>query len=223
VADTTTVGILGGTGALGAALARRLAAGGCTVTIGSREPSRAVDRAAELTAGLPADAGSITGGANADAATAEVVVAAIPTAGAGELVGPLADQLAGRVLVSTLSPLEFDGSGPRPARIEAGSAAELLAAAAPTARVVAGFHTVAAATLGDLDRPLSEDVLVCGDDDDALEVVRQLIDDRLGGARGVVVGPLRLASVLEGMTAVLIATNRRHRAHTGVRLTGLDG
>jgi 8-hydroxy-5-deazaflavin:NADPH oxidoreductase len=37
----------------------------------------------------------------------------------------------------------------------------------------------------------------------------------------VVVGPLRLAAALEGLTAVLIATNKRHRAHAGLRVTGL--
>lgn len=213
---TVDVGILGGTGALGSALARRWATAGLTVMIGSRDPERARDRASELAA-----AGAVTGGSNADAADARVVVAAIPTEGAGDLVAPLSDRLAGKTLVSTLSPLEFDKAGPMPGVVEVGSAAELLAAAAPAARVVGGFHTVSAVGLDHLDESLDEDVLLCGDDDDALAEVARLIDDHLPGARGVVVGPLRLASTLEGLTAVLIATNRRHRAHTGIRVTGL--
>ncbi|MEX0836561.1 MAG: NADPH-dependent F420 reductase [Nitriliruptor sp.] len=220
-ADTPDVGILGGTGNLGAALAQRWSSAGLRVVIGSRDPERAVTRAAELRQDLPAEAGSLTGGSNADAATAPVVVAAIPTEGAGELVAPLSEQLAGGVLVSTLSPLEFDADGPRPGRVEAGSAAELLAAAAPSARVVAGFHTVSAVTLADLGRALDEDVLLCGDDEDALAEVAALVDDHLEGARAVVVGPLRLAVALEASTAVLISTNRRHRAHAGLRVTGL--
>jgi 8-hydroxy-5-deazaflavin:NADPH oxidoreductase len=220
-AGTSDVGVLGGTGKLGSALARRWAASGLSVTIGSRDPARAVDRAAEVSADLPAGSGAIVGGSNADAAEAPIVIAAIPSEGAGELVGPLGAQLAGSVLVSTLAPLEFDGDGPRPGTVEVGSAAELLAAAAPSARIVAGFHTVSAVGLGDLDADLDEDVLLCGDDDDALAAVARLVDDHLPGARAVTVGPLRLASVLEGMTALLIATNKRHRAHAGVRVTGL--
>ncbi len=215
------VGLLGGTGKLGSALAVRWAVGGLAVTIGSRDPQRASDRAAELAAGLPAGSGNIAGGSNADAARAPVVVATIPTAGAGELVGPLGEQLAGSVLVSTLAPLEFDAEGPVPGRIEAGSAAELLAAAAPSARVVAGFHTVSAVGLGHVDEDLDEDVLFCGDDDEAVAIAARLVDDHLPGARAVVVGPLRLAAALEGLTAVLISTNARHRVHAGVRVTGL--
>jgi 8-hydroxy-5-deazaflavin:NADPH oxidoreductase len=220
-AETADVGVLGGTGKLGSGLALRWATAGLTVTIGSRDPARAADRAAELAADLPEGAGRIDGGSNADAAAAPVVIAAIPTEGAGDLVGPLGAQLAGNVLVSTLAPLDFDGDGPRPGNVEVGSAAELLAAAAPSARIVAGFHTVSAAGLGNLADDLDEDVLLCGDDDDALAAVARLVDDHLPGARAVTVGPLRLASVLEGMTALLISTNKRHRVHAGVRVTGL--
>lgn len=218
---TTDVGVLGGTGKLGSGLARRWAAAGLSVTIGSRDPARAGVRAAELAADLPAGSGTVVGGSNADAARSPVVVAAIPTEGAGDLVGPLGAELAGNVLVSTLAPLEFDGDGPTPGRVEAGSAAELLAAAAPSARVVAGLHTIAASGLADLAADLDEDVLLCGDDDEALAAVARLVDDHLPGARAVMVGPLRLAAALEGLTAVLVSTNKRHRAHTGVRITGL--
>jgi 8-hydroxy-5-deazaflavin:NADPH oxidoreductase len=226
VTETTSpgpadVGVLGGTGKLGSALARRWAAAGLSVTIGSRDPGRAVGRAEELSADLPTGSGTITGGSNADAARSPVVVAAIPTEGAGELVGPLSSELAGNVLVSTLAPLEFDADGPTPGRVEVGSATELLAAAAPSARVVAGFHTVSAVGLGDLGTDLDEDVLLCGDDEEALAAIAELVDDHLPGARAVVVGPLRLAATLEGLTAVLISTNRRHRAHAGLRITGL--
>jgi 8-hydroxy-5-deazaflavin:NADPH oxidoreductase len=218
---TADVGVLGGTGKLGSALALRWAASGLTVTVGSRDPQRGVDRAAQLSAELPSGSGAILGGSYADAADAPVVVAAIPTEGAGDLVGPISGRLAGRVLVSTLAPLEFDADGPTPGHLEVGSAAALLAAAAPGARVVGGFHTVSAVGLGDVDAPLDEDVLLCGDDDDALAATAALVDDHLPGARAVVVGPLRLAAALEGLTAVLIATNKRHRAHAGLRVTGL--
>ncbi len=216
-----TIGILGGTGKLGAGLASRWAAAGLAVTIGSRDPGRAADTAQELRADLPSGAGTVEGLGNDGAAQRDVVVAAIPTEGAPELVGGVAAHLEGRILVSALSPLAFDAAGPRPAGVrDAPSAAALLAGAAPGARVVAGFHTVSAVTLrraGDLD----EDVLLCGDDDEAVAQVANLVDDHLGGARAVHCGPLRLAATLEALTAVIIAVNQRHRSHSGVRLTRL--
>jgi 8-hydroxy-5-deazaflavin:NADPH oxidoreductase len=216
------IGILGGTGKLGSGLALRWATAGVPVTIGSRDAARAAARAEELRGHLPAGAASIDGVANADAAALPVVVAAVPTEGAGELVGELAEQLDGAVLVSTLSPLAFDGRGPRPGSADgAASAAELLAARAPGARVVGGFHTVSAIPLRALDDDLDEDVLLCGDDDEAVAQVAALVDEHLPGARAVHCGPLRLAGTLEGLTAVLISVNRRHAAHAGVRISGL--
>jgi 8-hydroxy-5-deazaflavin:NADPH oxidoreductase len=220
------VGILGGTGKLGAGLALRWAAAGIAVTIGSRDPERAATSAAALRASLPEGAARLEGAGNAVAADAPVVVAAIPTEGAAELVGDLAEQLTGRVLVSALSPLAFDAAGPRPGTVDgAPSAAELLAEVAPGASVVAGFHTVSAVTLRRADEPLDEDVLLCGDDDEAVARVASLVDDHLVGARAVHCGPLRLAATLESLTAVLIAVNRRHRSHAGLRVTrlGRDG
>lgn len=220
--SVTSIGILGGTGKLGAGLALRWAAAGLPVTIGSRDPERAVTVAAELRADLPPGSASLEGAGNAVAAGHPVVVAAIPTGGADELVAGLADQLAGKVLVSALSPLAFDERGPRPGTVEgAGSAAELLAAAAPDAAVVAGFHTVSAVTLRRADEPLDEDVLLCGDDDEAMAAVAMLVDEHLDGARAVHCGPLRLAATLESLTAVLISVNKRHRSHAGLRVTRL--
>lgn len=218
----TSVGILGGTGKLGSGLALRWAAAGLDVTIGSRDPARAETTAAELRGELPGGAGALAGAGNADAATHPVVVAAIPTRGARELVAGLADRLDGRILVSALSPLAFDERGPRPARLDGlDSAAELLAVSAPGATVIAGFHTVAAGTLRRLGAPLDEDVLLCGDDDAAVARVAALVDDHLEGARAVHCGPLRLAGALESLTAVLISVNQRHRTHAGVRITRL--
>ncbi|WP_052667926.1 NADPH-dependent F420 reductase [Nitriliruptor alkaliphilus] len=220
--SATSIGILGGTGKLGAGLALRWAAAGLPVTIGSRDPERAAKAASDLRAALPPGSASLEGAGNAVASGHPVVVAAIPTDGAADLVAGLADQLAGTVLVSALSPLAFDGRGPRPATVDgAASAAELLATTAPGAKVVAGFHTVSAVTLRRADEPLDEDVLLCGDDEAAVAVVTALVDDHLEGARAVHCGPLRLAATLESLTAVLISVNKRHRSHAGLRVTRL--
>ena len=62
------------------------------------------------------------------------------------------------------------------------------------------------------------DVLVLGDDRDAVAVV-QALAGRIPGMRGLHAGRLRNAGQVEGLTANLIALNRRYRAHAGLRVT----
>jgi 8-hydroxy-5-deazaflavin:NADPH oxidoreductase len=214
------VGILGGTGKLGRGLARRWRRAGVSVTLGSRDGDRAARTAADLVAEFPTSGATLTGASNAVAAAAPLVVAAIPFAHARDTVADVAEPLAGRVLLSAVSPLAFDDAGPHPTAVEgASSAAALLAGAAPDARVVAGLHTVSSASLSATDRELDDHVLMCGDDDDALAEAAAAVAAL--GVRPVVAGPLRLAATLEAMTAVLIGVNQRHRVHAGIRLTGL--
>jgi NADPH-dependent F420 reductase len=87
------------------------------------------------------------------------------------------------------------------------------------APVVAGLHSVAAASLGDA-RP-DEDALVCGDDRAAKELALALAAELVAG-HALDAGPLRSARALEGLTAVIVNLNRRYRAHAGIRITGVD-
>jgi 8-hydroxy-5-deazaflavin:NADPH oxidoreductase len=84
--------------------------------------------------------------------------------------------------------------------------------------VVAGLHSLAAGKLA--DEPPDEDAFVCGDNADAKELALELAGKLVAG-RAVDAGPLRSARALEAMTTVLIAVNRRYRAHVGLRVTGL--
>jgi predicted dinucleotide-binding enzyme len=70
------------------------------------------------------------------------------------------------------------------------------------------------------DRPLEGDVLVCGDDGAARAAVATLVE-RLPNLRAVDAGPLRLVRYVEGITALLVNLNRRHRAHTAIEILGL--
>ena len=84
--------------------------------------------------------------------------------------------------------------------------------------VVAGLHSLAAGKLA--DEPPDEDAFVCGDDADAKALALELAGKLVGG-RAVDAGSLRSARALEAMTTVLIAVNRRYKAHVGLRVTGL--
>ena len=221
---TYSIGVIGGTGPQGKGLGYRFARHGHTVVLGSRAAEKAVPVAAEVTerlAGIPG-AGEVTGAANADAcAEADVVLLAIPYDGHDELVATL--PLAGKVVVSCVNPLAFDKAGPYGRVIDGGegSAAESAQRIAPDAAVVGAFHHVSAVTLwNDEDYSSEEDVLVCGDSDDAKQVVIELARS-VTGRDGVDAGRLRLARQLEPLTAVLISINKKYKIHSGVRISGI--
>lgn len=220
VADLT-VGILGGTGDQGRGLAYRLARAGQRIVIGSRTPDRAAAAAAEISA-MTAMVGTVSGGANADAAAAsDLVIVAVPWAGHAELVSALRPELAGKVVVDCVNPLGFDAHGPFALHVPEGSAAEQAAALLPESRVCAAFHHVSAVTLVDpqVER-INLDVLVLGDDREAALMV-QALAGRIDGVRGVYAGRLRNAGQVEALTANLIAINKRYRAHSSIRITDL--
>jgi 8-hydroxy-5-deazaflavin:NADPH oxidoreductase len=195
------IGILGGSGDFGQGLAQRLRGLGEDVLIGSRTPR-----------------GDFVSNAEASR-VAEIVFLSVPPEGVEATALELAGDLAGRVVVSVASPVVFVDGKPaaRPAEL---SLAEQAQRAAPDARVVGGFHTVSAKALARVEARLTEDVLLCGDDDEAKEVVAEL-GERLVEGRAVDCGRLEVARWLEPLTAVLLNVNRRYRTNSGVRVTGL--
>jgi NADPH-dependent F420 reductase len=212
-----TVSVLGGTGPQGRGLARRFAAAGLTVVIGSRSAERAADTAAELAS---ATAGKVTGADNAGAAEAgDIVVVAVPWDGHGELLAALAPQLAAKVVVDCVNPLGFDKQGAYALAVEEGSAAQQAAALLPDSTVVGAFHNVSAVLLDDPDvDKVDTDVLVLGDVREATDLV-QALADTIPGVRGIFGGRLRNAHQVEAFTANLISINRRYKAHSGLRVT----
>ena len=214
------IGIAGGTGDLGRGLAARWAIAGLPVRIGSRSAERGQTAAEELAAELPSGAAPVTGGQLAELEGCDIIVLSVPFESVDGTVEAVADAADGCTVVSALNPLAFDAAGPYVVPVDGGSVAEQVAARLPTARVVAGFHTVSNRQLSQIDRPMDEDVPVVGDDEEAVATVVDLAN-RIEGCRGVAVGPLRLASTLESITPVLISLNKRHKAHTGIRFSGL--
>jgi 8-hydroxy-5-deazaflavin:NADPH oxidoreductase len=203
------IAIVGGTGAFGRALAARLRDLGHDVAIGSREESRAQERAAVL---------GVRGGTNADVVRgADLVVLAVQSSAAIDTARELADAIGETPVLCVASDLRFTDAGVVPAR-SSGSVAEDVAALV-RGPVVSGFQAIPAAHLAHPDPP-DQDALVCGDDPDAKELVLEFAQHLVGG-RALDAGPLANARALEGMTAVIIHVNRRYRAVAGLRLTGL--
>jgi 8-hydroxy-5-deazaflavin:NADPH oxidoreductase len=209
------IGILGGTGAEGRGLARRLSMAGHRVIIGSRSADRAAAAAAELGGGPLLD-----GGLNHYAAAeADLVIAAIPWDGHKELLTQLADPLAGKIVVDCVNPIGFDSHGAYPLSVPEGSAAQQAAAVLPRSTVVGAFHHVSAQLLLDPEvESMDQDILVLSDDRAATDLVIAIASE-IPGMRGVYGGRLRNCGQVEAFTANLVSINRRYKAHAGIRIT----
>ena len=77
-------------------------------------------------------------------------------------------RLRGKVVVSMANALVRVGHEFQPLVPPRGSVAAHVQAAVPSCRVVAAFHHLPAKELGNLGEPIDSDVLICGDDADAV-------------------------------------------------------
>jgi NADPH-dependent F420 reductase len=219
-----TVAIVGASGALGFGLAVRLGRAGVPIAIGSREAGRAQEAAQRALAVIPD--GSFSGHANADAVRAAgPVILSVPFRNHSETLTNLKDALVpGQLLIDATVPLAaaVSGKATRMLGVWQGSAAQQAAEMVPDGvRVVSGLHTVSAASLTDLEHPLEQDVLLCGDKRDDKREAAQLIE-RIDGLRCVDSGRLEMSRITESLTALLIGVNSRYKVHAGIRLSGMS-
>lgn len=219
---TGTIAVIGGSGNLGAALARRWAQAGQRVVIGSRDAAKAAAAAAKLAAELGVAVG---GASNLEAARqADVVVVAVPFASQLSVLEEIRPGIGGKVVIDTTVPLV----PPKVARVQLppeGSAAQraqqLLG---PDVKLVSAFHNVAAHKLA-TDEDVECDVLVFGDDKAARAVAVELAAH--ARLRGLHAGALANAAAGEALTSILIFMNKTYRVDgAGIRITGqliMDG
>jgi hypothetical protein len=189
------------------------------VIIGSRDAARGEESARELAAALESDrvSGSDNAGAVADA---DIVIVVVPYSAHRATLEGLREALAGKIVVDAAVPMYFE-SGPRPVDVDAGSATEEAREILPDSRIVGAFHNLAAEVLLDPQAAVDADVLVTGGDDEAKQVVMRLAEC-IEGVRGVDAGPLRYSRFVEHLTILLAGINGRYKAHTGIRIAGLD-
>jgi hypothetical protein len=217
------VPIVGGTGALGFGLALRWARAGTPVVIGSRSAERAEEAAARLRERVP-DA-QVEGLENSEAVRrGPIVLLTVPFRNQSENLTNLKGALEpGQILVDATVPLAaaVSGKATRLLGVPQGSAGQQAQEMVPDGvRVVSALHTVSAATLGELDVELDEDIPMAGDKRDDKRQVAELIA-RIPGLRPVNAGLLESARLIEGLTPLLISVNARYKTHAGIKLTGL--
>ena len=215
--STPVVAIIGGTGALGSALATRWAAAGYSVILGSRSSDKARAAATEL---HREGSVAIRGDDNLGAArSADIVVIAVPYASHAETLAEIAPAAGGKIVVDTVVPLQPPKVSVVHVPAEGSAAQQAQRALGDGVRVVSAFHNVSAGKLkagGAVDC----DVLVFGDDKEARAIAGTLVT--AAGTRPVDGGPIANSIAAEAMTAVLIGINRRTKSTgAGIRITGL--
>jgi 8-hydroxy-5-deazaflavin:NADPH oxidoreductase len=184
-----------GAGQVGGALAQALAEAGHAVVIAEREPGSAqaaLARSSRLTAAPTEDA--VRG--------AELVLLATPYGANASVIGPLAEALAGKVIVDCTNPV---GPGLSHGLKSERSGSEALQALAPAAKVVKAFTIYG---FENLERPefpaynVKPAMMFCGDDGAAKAKVATLITDC--GFEPLDVGGLVQALHLEHMTLLWV-------------------
>jgi predicted dinucleotide-binding enzyme len=86
--------------------------------------------------------------------------------------------------------------------------------------VVAAFHHLPATELGHIGEPIDSDVLICGDDANAVRTVSDIVSD-IPGCRPLDSGELSNATAIEAFTAVLLQLNVRYKTRVAPKLTGI--
>lgn len=212
------IGIIGGTGEEGMGLAYRFALAGHRCTIGSRAIEKAQASVAELhekDSALSLDAAT-----NADAAAAgEIVIVTTPYTAQADTLPPLAQALDGKIVVSTVVPMAFEGGKASFMRVPEGSAAQQEQVLLPGSTIVSAFQNLSARKLlkgGALDA----DVVVSADDADARQRIMTLAE-AIEGVRGVNGGALANAQMVEGITVLLVSINRAYKTQAGIRIAGI--
>jgi NADPH-dependent F420 reductase len=214
------IGILGGTGPAGSALAVRLASCGFDVVVGSRSKERADEIADALLAAWPGRGLPIVGSDNAGAADADVVVVATPWDGAAQTALSVEKQLQGTVVISMANALTRIGKEFQPLAPPRGSIAASVQAAVPGCYVAAALHHVPAKELSDIEHPVECDVLICSDHRAATEATAEIVG-RMPNMRPLDAGELSLATPIEAFTAVLLQLNVHYKTRVGVTFTGI--
>jgi len=217
-----TIAIIGGAGELGFGLALRFARAGLKVVIGSRDEAKAQEAATRVKAAI--GGADVSGLGNPEAAAnGTIVVLAVPFSAQAAILKSIKPALKTAILVDTTVPLAATVGG-RPTRmlgVWEGSAAQAARELVPGVPVVSAFHNVSADVLQDLSATPDCDILICGDDAAAKERVAALVK-LIPGLRPVDAGALEMSRIVESLTALLIALNRRHKVHhCGIRITGM--
>jgi NADPH-dependent F420 reductase len=212
------IALVGGTGDIGTGLALRWAEHH-EILIGSRKKEKAVESAGCVLEARQGK-GQVVGLDNSSAIqAAEVVVLCVPYEHLISVTSDLASSYSGQTVISPVVPMVFKGKHFEFTPPAEGSAAMQIKALLPEGvRIVSAFHTISAVALQEMNREINEDVLLCGDDQEALEMVAGLASE-IRCLRPLNAGPLMVSGMVESLTPMLLNVGRRNKIREpGIRI-----
>ena len=215
------IGIVGGTGPAGSALAARLADVGYEVILGSRSKYRSMEVVDSIIDRWPDRELAITPSDNIGAAECEFVVIATPWDAAAITARSVEDHVRDKLVVTMSNALARVDDECVPLIPPRGAGAASVQASLPDSKVAATLQHVPAQELGDLDQPLDSDILICSDNREATDLVAEIVG-KIPGTRVLDCGNLSNATAIEAFTAVLLQLNTRYRTRVALKLVGLE-
>jgi len=195
------VAVIGASGNMGSALARNLSKGNYRILLHSSKTGAMQSLLSEIKNNRFSADVEVVDDEIEVCWEADVIILAVPYAVEKRVAEGIRSVVNQKVIISVSNPLNdhCDGLLTRPGI----SAAEELQKQLPNAKVVKAFNTVFA---GDFDQPVIQeqrlDCFIAGDDEDALEVVYDLV--KAAGFNPVIAGDLSMSGILESMQLLLI-------------------
>jgi len=205
------IGIIGGTGGMGKGFAIRWCSNH-DILIGSRDATRAEDAAKEYTALATKEYNStkenIRGNDNvAVAKESDVLVLSIPYENIDSICSQLLPNVKDScIVISPIVPLTKTDAGFEliSFKEKKPSAFELVQKyMKDKSKLVSAFHTISEKKLIDPKLVLDSDIFVCGDDENAVNIVNGLIKE-IKNLRPILLGPGSLSYLAETATPILI-------------------
>ncbi len=208
------ISLLGGTGDIAEGLVLRWSKVGHEIFIGSRSDEKAKGIASEYIQKL-SDRGikpMIHGMPNAEAAKeSDVIIISIPPEYAVATLDGVRDSINNQIVVSPVVPMVKRGKSffytPPPQGSAALEIREVLPAGA---RLVSAYHNLPATELADIEHDLDYDVVICGDDDEAKDVIKKLTEE-MPNLRVLDAGPLEISGMIEAITPLIVNLNVRYK------------
>jgi len=204
------IALVGGTGDIGTGFAVRWAENH-EIIIGSRKADKALDSAAQVMKMIEGK-GNVRGEDNGSAiAAADVVVLCVPYEHLVSVTSDLKASYQNQLVVSPVVPMSYNGKHFEFVPPKEGSAALQARSLLPAGmRIVSAFHTICAAALQDKDSELKADVLICGDDAEAIAIVSGLASE-IKNLRPLNAGPLAVSAMVESLTPLILNVARRNK------------
>ena len=215
------IALLGGTGDIAEGLVLRWSKAGHEIFIGSRSDEKAKGIAGEYIEKLNelGIESKIQGMPNADAAKeAEVIIISIPPEHAAATVAQIKDSFTDQIVVTPVVAMERheDKSFVFNPPTQGSSALEIREVLPDSVKLVSAYHNLPAKELSKIEEELDYDVVICGDDEEAKEVVKKLTED-MPNMKVLDAGPLKLSAMIEAITPLIVNLNVKHKHHFSVK------